>query len=922
MRMFVQSSYLPRILQNKLNRFTVVARNYSSFDKADDVTSDVPYESSIHKNNKSFTLSKALPSEADVVVIGAGSVGCSTAYHLSKLYGSKVVLLEKDKITSGTTWHTAGILWSYRTSKDETMMQLQTRELISEILPKETGEDAGWLKTGTIGTTKTAESFKDVMQNAIFAKACGVETYPLKAHEINDLHPLLNVNDVYGAVYSPGDGTMDPATYCMAYLKVAQKHGAKVFENCAVVNITTAENDLGQKKVVNVVTDQGTIKTDRVVNCAGAWSPYIGQMIGVRIPQLTFKHAYVVTKSIPGIRNTPIVKDHGSVYIRPQGEALLFGGYEANAHLVESLPKDFAFGLYDLDWDIFDQHTEAAMNRIPAIADVGIRSTVCGPESFTVDGKPNMGESVEVRGFFIGSGFNSGGMMLGGGAGRQLAHWVYHGRPELDLINCDIRRYPVQFTNHNKWLLEKCHENFAKRYSVAYKYDHSLGGRNQRKGTLHEIHASQGALFGCKAGCERPAYYVTNDKGIAQARLNVLEYDFYGNYGYQRHNLYEYHEQVLKDCTYEFPEESHRLIGQECLTCRTSAVLFDSSHMAKYCLTGPDAEKAITRLLSRDMTRYPDGRFVYALMLNKAGGIESDVVCTRIRNNNGEPGYYITGASSAYQFIDSHMQQLIYDESLRCNVENFTEQRAILSLQGPKSASLLQPLIDTFSLDDLKYGDWKGASVAGKPVIVARLSFVGELGFECHCDSKHTKVVYEAIMQDADKHEVRPAGYRALDSLSTEIGFHHWPHTISRGDNPVQARLTKLCDQSRAYLGSEEIYKLREQPLSKKLACFTVDTDVPLYGHEIIWRNDEIVGYLSTADYAYALGCNIGFGYVKLPSISDQLILEGNYKIERMGECYPTKAHISSPFDPSFKRMTGKYSAWEQNMLLSALQNM
>ncbi|CAK8678205.1 unnamed protein product [Clavelina lepadiformis] len=909
---------MSRLCRSKPYCLNSFKRAYSVLRGGNGTINDVPYESSIHKTKKSSTPNAKLPSEADVVVIGAGSIGCSTAYHLSKLYGSKVVLLEKDKITSGTTWHTAGILWSYRPSETETLMHLQTRELISEILPKETGEDAGWLKTGTLSTAKTSDGLSDMMQSATLAKTCGVEIYQLKQHEILDIHPLLNVDDVYGAVYSPGDGTMDPATYCMAYLKVAQKHGAKVFENCNVIDITTAENDLGMRKVTSVVTDQGAIKTNIVVNCTGAWAPYIGQMVGVRIPQLTFKHAYVVTEGIPGIRNTPMVRDQATVYIKPQGDALLFGGYETSPHLVENLPKDFSFGLYDLDWEVFDEHITGAINRIPAIANVGIRSTVCGPESFTIDSKPNMGESVEVRGFFVGSAFNSAGMMTGGGAGRQLAHWVYHGRPEFDLINCDIRRYQTHFSNYNKWLWERCHEKFAKRFKLVYKHDQNLSGRNQRTGILHECHASRGALFGCRGGFERPAYYVKDGEGVPNSNLSVPEYDFYGSYGFEKHNS-GYQNEVLKDCTYNFAEQSHHLIGQECLTCRTSAAVFDLSYMAKYYLTGPDAEKAIKRLLSRDMTKYPDGRFVYALMLNKAGGIESDVVCTRIRNNSGDPAYYITAASSGELYFQAHMQQVLQDESLKCSIENVTDDRAILSIQGPKSVNILQPLVSAISLKDLKYGDWKEAHVADKPLMVGRLSFVGELGFECHCDSKHAKAVYEAIMQDADKHGVRLAGYRALDSLSTEIGFHHWPDTICRGDNPVEARLTKLCDKTSLYIGSKAVQELESSPLNKKQACFTVDMNVPLYGHEAVWRNDEIVGYLSTADYAYALGCNIGFGYVKSPSITDKFILSGNYEIERMGIRYPATVHISSPFDPGFKRMMGRYSDDDQNKFLSKL---
>nr|XP_009857807.1 sarcosine dehydrogenase, mitochondrial-like isoform X1 [Ciona intestinalis] len=866
------------------------------------VKNDVPYESSIHRSKNKNSMKNKIPTEADVVVIGAGSVGCSTAYHLSKLGAGKVVMLEKSQITSGTTWHTAGILWSFRHSESETIMQLQTRDLISKILPEETGEDAGWLETGTLNTARTKDQFIDYLQHSAFAKAMGVEILQLQLNEVNDIHPLLNTSDLYGVIYSPACGTMDPATYCMSYVKAAAKHGLEMIENCTVNGITMKEDYLGLKRVQSVETNHGTIRTNNVVNCAGAWAPYIAQTINENVPQLVYKHAYVVTEAIEGILNTPMIKDHGSIYLKPQGNALQFGGYETNPILVKNLPKDFSFGLYDMDWDIFSVHTNAAINRIPSVETTGIRSTVCGPESFTPDGQPNMGESTQVRGYFHGSGFNSGGMMLGGGAGRQLAHWVIHGKPEIDLVNCDIRRHPVNLSNPNKWLLEKSHEKFAKRFNIHYPHDQSLGGRNQRKGRLYQEHADAGALFGDKFGFERPAYFVKDKDGRPQSDLHLLEYDFYGAYNNKLHDPHNYYDEVLKDCTFDFPEKSHRLINDECMKCRNSVAVFDLSYMAKLYIGGKDADQTVAKLLTRDITK-TNNRFVYSLMLNKDAGVECDVLATKMTTKSGETEYYITAPTSAAQHCLAHIQRLIQNEKLHSTVEDRTEDTSIISVQGPMSGHVVYELTKDAALESLKYSEWKSTKVGDHAIMLGRLSFVGEFGFEIHCSSDHVNQIFAQVMEEVHKHNGCMAGYRAMESLSTEAGFHHWPHSINANVNPMEARLTQFCSPTTKYLGGKALESLKSSPRQKLLAYFTVDSNVPVLGHEIIWRNNEIVGFLRAADYGYSLGTNIGYGYVKIPSVNDEIIKSGNYQIEIMGKMYPAQASINTPYLPYLSKM-------------------
>uniref|UniRef100_H2ZAI5 FAD dependent oxidoreductase domain-containing protein n=1 Tax=Ciona savignyi TaxID=51511 RepID=H2ZAI5_CIOSA len=817
-----------------------------------------------------------MPTEADVVVIGAGSVGCSTAYHLAKLGGGKVILLEKSRITSGTTWHTAGILWSFRSTESETIMQLQTRELISKILPEETGEDAGWLSTGTLNTAKTKDQLKNFLKHASFASALGVDIFELMPNDISKLHPLLNTKDLYGAVYSPQCGTIDPATYCMSYVKAGAKYGLKTIENCSVNKINVESDYLGLKRVASVETDLGTIKTSNIVNCAGAWAPYIGKTINEYVPQLVFKHCYVVTEPIEGILGTPIIKDHGTIYMKPQGNAIQFGGYEFNPILEPNLPKDFAFGLYDMDWDLFSVHSESAVNRIPAVEKTGIHSTVNGPESFTADGHPNMGESPTTRGYFHGSAFNSGGIM-GGGAGRQLAHWVIHGKPEINLANCDIRRYPTGLANPNKWLSEKSHEKFAKRYSLHYPHDHGLGGRNQRKGRLFQEHSDAGALFESKFGFERPAYFVKDENGQPQKNLKPNK-----NHSHSAN--------ITK------PSQ----IGDECRTCRNSVAVFDSSYMGKLYISGKDADETVTKLLTRDITN-TENQFVYSLMLNKDAGIECDVVATKM---NGK-----SGGNAAAQHCRFHIQKLIQDHTLHSSVQDRTEETSILSVQGPKSFAYATLML-VWKITNVNWSNYCISSghvlyalTKNKSVEALKLSFVGELGFEIHCSSDHVNKIYAAVMEVVNRHNGCMAGSRAMASLSTEAGFHHWPTSINSNDNPIEARLLKSCSPGTTYLGGEALEKLRSTPNQKLLACFTIDSKVPMTGSEIIWRNNKKVGFLCNADYSYSLETSIGYGYVKIPSVTDNTITSGDYEMERMGEKYPAKATIATPYLPQLTKM-------------------
>uniref|UniRef100_A0A672J2I2 Sarcosine dehydrogenase n=1 Tax=Salarias fasciatus TaxID=181472 RepID=A0A672J2I2_SALFA len=427
----------------------------------------VPYEKTLKQDAGAASgPTKPLPRSADVVVIGGGSLGCQTVYHLAKMGMTNVVLLERDRLTAGTTWHTAGLLWQLRPSDVEVELLGHTRNVVSRDLEEETGLHTGWIQNGGLFIASNKQRLDEYKRLMSLGKVYGIESHVLSPAETKDVYPLMNVDDLYGTLYVPTDGTMDPAGTCTTLTRAASARGATVIENCPVTGIQVRADDLGVKRVKAVETAHGTIETPCVVNCAGVWATKLGKMAGVNVPLVAMHHAYVVTERIEGIQNMPNVRDHdASVYLRLQGDALSVGGYEPNPIFWDDVSDKFAFSLFDLDWDVFMTHIEGAINRVPVLEQTGIKSTVCGPESFTADHKPLMGEAPEVRGFFLGCGFNSAGMMLGGGCGRELAHWVIHGRPERDMYGYDIR-----YKNENY----KYNELLGKEYTFDFPPHHDV----------------------------------------------------------------------------------------------------------------------------------------------------------------------------------------------------------------------------------------------------------------------------------------------------------------------------------------------------------------------------------------------------------------------------------------------------------------
>ncbi|XP_045702020.1 sarcosine dehydrogenase, mitochondrial isoform X2 [Phyllostomus hastatus] len=831
--------------------------------------------------------SRPLPSTASVVVIGGGSLGCQTLYHLAKLGVSGAVLLERERLTSGTTWHTAGLLWQLRPSDVEVELLAHTRRVVSQDLPAETGLHTGWIQNGGLFIASNRQRLDEYKRLMSLGKAYGVESHVLSPAETKALYPLMNVDDLYGTLYVPHDGTMDPAGTCSTLARAASARGAQVIENCPVTGIRVRTDDFGVRRVAAVETEHGSVQTPCVVNCAGVWADAVGRMAGVKVPLVAMHHAYVVTERIEGIQNMPNVRDHdASVYLRLQGDALSVGGYEANPIFWEEVSDKFAFGLFDLDWDVFTQHIEGAINRVPVLEKTGVKSTVCGPESFTPDHKPLMGEAPELRGFFLGCGFNSAGMMLGGGCGQELAHWIVHGRPEKDMYGYDIRRFHHSLTDHRRWVRERSHESYAKNYSVVFPHDEPLAGRDMRKDPLHE----------------------------------VLPYDYYGAYGHQAHTDYAYNRLLQDDYTFDFPPH-HDVIKRECLACRGAAAVFDMSYFGKFYLLGPDARKAADWLFSADVS-CPPGSTVYTCMLNARGGTESDLTVSRLApGREATPldpafegdGFYLAVGGAVAQHSWSHITTVLQDRRLRCQLVDRSEDLGMISIQGPASRAILQEVLDTDLSDEaFPFSTHQLVAAAGHPVRAMRLSFVGELGWELHVPAPSCLPVYRAVMAAGARHGLVDAGYRAIDSLSIEKGYRHWHADLRPDDSPLEAGLAFTCKLRSPvpFLGREALERQRAAGLRRRLVCFTVDAKVPMFGLEAIWRDGRVVGHVRRADFGFALDKTVAYGYIRDPSggpVSPDFVKRGDYSLERMGVAYPARAHLKSPFDPDNRRVKGLY---------------
>ena len=811
----------------------------------------------------------SLPSHARAVIIGGGIIGCSTAYHLAKCGWRDVVLLERAKLTSGSTFHAAGLVGQLRTSANITKLLTYSVALYAR-LEAETGQATGWKTSGGMRLACNRDRMEELRRQATTARSFGLPVEILTPEEAKALWPPLDSSDLVGAVFLPTDGQANPSDITFALAKGARAGGVRILEDCPVTGVRIANG-----RVVEVSTPHGDLHCEVVVNCGGQWAKEIGRLAGVSVPLQSVQHQYIVTEPIEGMpRNLPTLRDPDRLtYFKEEVGGLVMGGYEPDpiAWAVDGIPDSFHFTLLNENWDHFEPLMRQAIARVPALASAGVKTMINGPESFTPDGNFILGEAPEIRGFYVGAGFNAFGIASAGGAGKALAEWIAGGEPPMDLWPVDIRRFG-HVHRDDLFVRSRTLEAYGKHYAIAWPHEEYTSGRPMRLSPLYSHLREQGACFGSKLGWERPNWFA----GPGEAPKDV--------YSFGRPNWFE-------------------SVGREHRACRERVALFDQTSFAKFLVTGRDALAALSWICANDVTR-PVGSVVYTQMLNRRGGIECDLTVTRI----DESAFYIV-TGTGFATHDLSWIERAVPEGMDARITDVTSSFAVLSLMGPRSRAVLQSVTrEDVSNDAFPFATCREIAIAGAAVRALRISYVGELGWELHVPAELAVAVYEALMSAGAVQGIANAGYRAIESLRLEKAYRAWGSDIGPDYSPIEAGLRWAVKLRKdiPFLGRDALVAQESKPLPRRLAGFTVaDPALALIGRESIYRDGLLVGWLSSGGWGYTVGMNIGFGYVRNEAgASDDYLMTGRYELEVGTKRVPARIHLEPLYDPRMERMT------------------
>jgi 4-methylaminobutanoate oxidase (formaldehyde-forming) len=799
----------------------------------------------------------ALPAHAQVVVIGGGIIGCSTAYHLAKEHKANVVLLEQGKLTSGSTWHAAGLVGQLRSSASITQVLKRSVELYKS-LEAETGLATGWKMTGCLRLATTEDRWTEFKRLATTARSFGMDMDLISPAEVKRMWPLMDTGDLIGASWLPTDGQASPSDITQSLARGARMHGAQIHEGVRVTGFR-----LDGRRITHVETTDGAIACETVINCGGQWAREIGAMAGITVPLQPVKHQYIVTEKIDGLSpDLPTIRDPDRrTYFKEEVGGLVMGGYEPNpiAWTTGDIPHPFEFQLFDDDWDHFEQHLTQAIARVPALETAGVRQMINGPESFTPDGNFILGAAPECANMYVGAGFNAFGIASAGGAGWALAEWAMSGEAPLDLWTVDIRRFS-SLHRDREWVRERTLEAYGKHYTVAFPHEEYESGRNRIVSPLYDRLKARGAVFGSKLGWERPNWFApagTEPRDI---------------YSMGRQNWFD-------------------LVGDEHRQVRESVGIFDQSSFAKYEVRGKDAAAVLNAIAANNVDR-PAGRLTYTQLLNSRGGIEADLTMARLADDHF---YIVTGTG-----FRTHDLAWIVDHipaGADAAVDDVTEQFGTLSLMGPRARDVLAAITSAdVSTAAFPFGHVRTLPIAGHDVRALRVTYVGELGWELHIPFAAIGDVFDMLMAAGAPHRIRPVGYRALESLRLEKGYRAWGSDITPNDTPFEAGLgwaVKL-KSNLPFLGRDALVAQQGKPLRKTLATFTTERDdIVLLGRETILRDGRFAGYLTSGGYGYTIGKPIGLGYIRHPDPAT-----GRYELVVANERVAAQVHFAPLFDP------------------------
>ncbi|WIY24459.1 GcvT family protein [Parasedimentitalea psychrophila] len=814
----------------------------------------------------------SLPTHAQTVIIGGGSIGCNTAYHLTKLGMSDVVVLERNQLTSGTTWHAAGLIVA-GLLKTEAECEIYThgRDLYAS-LEQETGVPTGFRDVGYLQIANNAERVHEMRRLAPFMRRHGINIHEVSPQESADLFPIGDLSDVMAGFYIPEDGRANPVDLTMSLAKGARMGGAKIFEGVTVCEIIASN---GTATGVRTADGQ-TITAENVVICGGMWSRQLGAKAGINLPLQAAEHYYLITENVPGLsRDLPVLEDPSTyTYYREEVGGLMLGLFEPGAApwKLDGIPEDFSFGEIEPDWDRVGAHLEKAYSRVPSTLDIGVRKLFCGPESFTPDLAPLVGETPELRKCFVACGMNSLGILNGAGTGNVLAHWIVDGHPPIDVTGINVNR----FTRHEAtraFRRDRGPELLGKLFGQHYHNEGFETARDLKRSVLHDRLAASGAYFGEGHGWEMPDWFAPS---VEQAKIET--------YSWHRQNWFDWH------------AEEHR-------AAREDVIIMDMSAMSKFQVEGPDALALMSRLSCNDVD-VEAGRLIYTAWVNEQGGFEADLTVTRLADDR----FMVVVGENSHGHTLMRMKRHISEAEVVV-ITDLTPAITQINIHGPKARQLMEKVTSAdmsneafafMTCQDIDVGYWM--------VKAFRVTFVGELGWELQVPSYAAVQIYDLLKEAGKEFGLRDAGMQTLNSLRLEKAYRDFGLDVDNTDNPIEAGLgfaVKL-DKPGGFIGRDALAAIKEKgvPSTRMLQFLLQDPEPLLYGNELIYLDGQEVGYMQVGGYGHTLGGAVGIGFVELDRpLTAEIVRTGNWQLEVAGERHLATASLRPLFDPKMERI-------------------
>ncbi|RWK55930.1 FAD-dependent oxidoreductase [Mesorhizobium sp.] len=817
-----------------------------------------------------------LPSHAEYAIIGGGIIGVSIAYHLTRLGHRDVVLLERDQLTCGTTWHAAGLVTQLRSNENMAKLAQYSADLFQD-LEQITGQPTGFRQSGSITVASTPARMEELKRGSSMGRSFGLEVEMIDAAEARRRVPLLNVSDVLGAAWIASDGMTNPIDTARAFAAGARSGGAKILERSPVTRIVVEKG-----RFIGVETAEGLVRAEKAVICAGLWSRDVAADLNWTVPLHAAEHFYVVTEAIPGLpTDLPTIRDmDAKVYAKPDAGKLLVGFFETHAKPwgMDGIPRDFSFDALPEDFDHIEPYLLGAIERMPALADVGLQLNFNGPESFTPDNRFLLGPAPHIAGLYVATGFNSCGIESSGGAGKVMADWMSTGIPANDYWEMDVRR-AMPFQRNRKYLYERTTEAVGNLWNLHWPHKSPKTARNVRVSPLHGRLAEAGANFGEVAGWERVQWF--GPAGCAPAS----------------------HATFTRD-------DWFRQSGEEHNATRSDVALFDQTSFAHILVQGGDALALLQRLSTNDID-VPVGRIVYTPWLNERGGMESDVTIARIADEE-----FLIVTAAVQRIRDLAWLRMHAKGAGNVSVTDVSSGYATLSVMGPRSRELLARVSPAnFSDAAFPFAAAREIEIGYGLALAFRMTFVGELGWELHIPTDQTLGIYDALVAASRDLDLRHAGYVALNTLRLEAGYRDWGADVGDEDSPLESGLGFTVAWSKAddFMGRAALEAQRGKTPCRRLVQLAVSGAAPLmFGTEPVWRNGTLVGYLRSAGFGHTVGCGIGMGYLNADGgVGSQWLTDGHFEVEIAGERYPAVASFKGFYDAARTRVKGEWHKTE-----------